>query len=101
VAEVTAWLLGSGRTLRRAVKGRAMGHVRPTTLRRAICVALGNAGDPAGEPALIAALGDASPLVRAHAAWGLGRLGTPGARAARAAAEAVETDPAVRRELPG
>jgi epoxyqueuosine reductase len=77
VSEVAAWMIGSGRTLRRAVKGRAMGHVRPQTLRRTICVALGNAGEAAGELALRAALADPSPLVQAHAAWGLQRLGIP------------------------
>ena len=41
---------------------------------RNVCVALGNRGDAAAIPALIAALGDSEALVRGHAAWALGEL---------------------------
>jgi epoxyqueuosine reductase len=37
---------------------------------RNVAVALGNWGSPEAVPVLIAALSDAEPLVRAHAAWG-------------------------------
>ncbi len=67
-------------------------------LLRNVCVALGNLGDPAAIPALIAALGDAEPLVRGHAAWALGRLGGPEARAALAATLASDAEPSVRAE---
>lgn len=44
-------------------------------LVRNVCVALGNAGDPAAAGPLAATLvADPAPLVRGHAAWALGRL---------------------------
>ncbi|MBF0309539.1 MAG: tRNA epoxyqueuosine(34) reductase QueG [Magnetococcales bacterium] len=45
----------------------------PAFLRN-VCVALGNWGDGAAFPALRRLAGHTSPLVRGHAAWGLGRL---------------------------
>jgi epoxyqueuosine reductase len=68
-------------------------------LLRNVCVALGNIGDPAAIPALIAALGDVEPLVRGHAAWALGRLGGAEARAALAATLANDDVPSVRAEV--
>lgn len=75
---------------------------------RNVCVALGNRGDERAVPALARALaGDDSPIVRAHAAWALGRVaaamapGTAGREAALAAlARAADADPdaAVREE---
>jgi epoxyqueuosine reductase len=45
---------------------------------RNVMVALGNRRDPAARPALAAGLEHPEPLVREHAAWGLGRLGERG-----------------------
>ncbi len=42
---------------------------------RNVAVALGNSNDPAAIPPLEKALSHEEPLVRAHAAWALGRLG--------------------------
>ncbi len=67
-------------------------------LLRNVCIALGNIGDPVAIPALIEALGDAEPLVRGHAAWALGRLGGPEARAALTATLASDAEPSVRAE---
>ncbi len=39
------------------------------------------------------------PLVRGHAAWALGRIGTPAARQVLEAAARQETDAAVRQEI--
>lgn len=50
----------------------------PQHLRRNLLVVLGNVGDgsdPAVAEALVEALGDRRPLVRAHAAWAARRLG--------------------------
>lgn len=68
-------------------------------LLRNACVALGNLGDPVAVPALAAALRDPEPLVRAHAAWALGRIATAEARAALEEALATEGDPAVIEEI--
>jgi epoxyqueuosine reductase len=55
-------------------RGRAIMRARREGLVRNACVALGNVGSPADLPALIAALADASPLVRGHAAWAISAL---------------------------
>ncbi|MBN1661851.1 MAG: tRNA epoxyqueuosine(34) reductase QueG [Anaerolineae bacterium] len=70
-------------------------------LLRNVAVALGNWGDAAAIPALIRALGDAEPLVRGHAAWALGRIGTHDARRALLCAMAGEGDDWVRAEIMG
>jgi epoxyqueuosine reductase len=67
---------------------------------RNVCVALGNLRRPEAVPALARALReDPEPLVRAHAAWALGRLGTREAASALRDARARETDPAVVPEI--
>jgi epoxyqueuosine reductase len=68
-------------------------------LLRNAAVALGNSGDPAAVPPLVAALRDEEPLVRAHAAWGLGQLGGDEARIALDAALQSERDPDVIEEI--
>ncbi len=60
---------------RQFVKRSALRRVHRAQLLRNVCVALGNAGDSTAVPALRGALADRHPLVRAHAAWALGRLG--------------------------
>jgi epoxyqueuosine reductase len=73
----------------------AMGWRGAAVLRRNAAVALGNSLDRAAVPALARALcSDPHAQVRAHAAWALGRIGSPPAIAAlreRAAEEADET----------
>jgi epoxyqueuosine reductase len=66
---------------------------------RNVAVALGNSRDPEAVPALEEALLDASPLVRAHAAWALGRIGSGRAQAALRRALCNEADAEVNREL--
>jgi epoxyqueuosine reductase len=44
-------------------------------------------------------LGDAEPLVRGHAAWALGRLGSPAARGALERARRREDDATVAGEI--
>lgn len=68
-------------------------------MQRNACVALGNAGDPAAAPALTRALRFATPLVRQHAAWALGRIGGAVARTALADALARETEAEVIEEI--
>jgi epoxyqueuosine reductase len=66
---------------------------------RNVCVALGNWGSPEAVPLLVRALSDPELLVRAHAAWALGRVGSAEARAARSDCTSVETDASVLEEL--
>src|SRR5215469_9250349 len=68
-------------------------------LLRNVCVALGNSGDPLAVPALVNALNDYEPLVRAHAAWALGRIGGDQAIAALKDTLLVESDEEVRKEI--
>jgi epoxyqueuosine reductase len=66
---------------------------------RNVAVALGNLRNPAAVPALAAALNDSEPLVRAHAAWALGRIATREAAEALTYRLAAEGDAAVREEI--
>ncbi|MBI4320929.1 MAG: tRNA epoxyqueuosine(34) reductase QueG [Chloroflexi bacterium] len=68
-------------------------------LIRNVAIALANAGDTAAVPALARAMEDAEPLVRAHSAWALGRLGSRQARETLELASARETDESVRAEI--
>lgn len=81
--------------------GTAVARPRRRGLVRNVCVALGNWGSPEAVPALAGALADAEPLVRGHAAWALGRIGTPAARRSLAAARGREGDAWVRSEVEG
>jgi epoxyqueuosine reductase len=90
------------------LRGRAFARLRETAmgwrgaavLRRNAAVALGNGLDRADVPALAESLrADPSPLVRGHAAWALGRIGSPQARAALRAAARDEAHAAVREEV--
>ncbi len=66
---------------------------------RNVAVALGNWADPAAIPALERGLNDAEPLVRGHAAWALGRIGTGEARVALEARLEKEQDGWVIEEI--
>ena len=68
-------------------------------LLRNAAVALGNVGTAADLPALAAALHDAEPMVRSHAAWAIGQIGSAAGKALLVAAHASESDLDVRREL--
>ena len=58
-------------------------YIRDHSLfRRNAAIALGNLGDPEAVPALARALADEAEVVRAHAAWALGRIGGAAARQA-------------------
>jgi epoxyqueuosine reductase len=59
--------------------------------------ARGNWGSPEAVPAL--ALNDEEALVRGHAAWALGRIGTEAARQALAGRAELEADAWVREEI--
>jgi epoxyqueuosine reductase len=68
-------------------------------LLRNAAIALGNTGSTADLDALAAALHDAEPLVRGHAAWAIGRIGGPAAAGLLLAAGASEQDAWVLDEI--
>ena len=68
-------------------------------LLRNVAVALGNLRCEEAVPALASALKDPEPLIRAHAAWALGRIGTEEAKRALEEALERETDPEVLGEI--
>ncbi len=80
-------------------KGSAVKRTRRRGLLRNVAVALGNWGAPEAVPSLAVALNDEEPLVRGHAAWALGRIGTAEAEQALRGREAVEEDDWVREEI--
>jgi epoxyqueuosine reductase len=78
----------------------AMGWRGAAVLRRNAAVALGNTLDRADVPALATALAsDAHAQVRAHAAWALGRIGSPRAIGALRDARERESARLVRDEI--
>jgi epoxyqueuosine reductase len=82
-----------------AFKGSPMKRARLRGLRRNASVVLGNVGSADDVRVIGAALEDEEPLVRAHSARALGRLGSPTAAAALRARLEVEVDVDVRAEL--
>ena len=80
-------------------RGSPVKRARRAGLLRNVCVALGNWGAGAAVSTLARALSDSAPLVRSHAAWALGRIGSEGAVEALRTGLGVEKDPSVREEL--
>jgi epoxyqueuosine reductase len=68
-------------------------------MQRNAVIALGNIGDPAAVPALVAALSGPYELVRGHSAWALGRLGGEVALSALRLRFATEEVEWVREEI--
>jgi epoxyqueuosine reductase len=97
--ELQALLRLRGRAFAR-LRETAMGWRGASVLRRNAAVALGNGLDRADVPALAEALADdPSPLVRGHAAWALGRIGSPQAYAVLHGAATQERDRSVVSEI--
>ena len=80
-------------------RGSAVRRARREGLLRNVAVALGNWGSDEAVPPLLEALSDSEPLVRGHAAWALGEIGSPSASAALIRRLDVEDDSWVREEL--
>jgi epoxyqueuosine reductase len=83
----------------RRFKNSPVKRTKRRGLLRNVAVALGNWGSPEAVPALVAAMNDEEPLVRGHAAWALGRIGTEAARQTLAGHPEVEADAWVREEV--
>jgi epoxyqueuosine reductase len=85
---------------KRRYRTTAMGWRGAAVLRRNAAVALGNALDRSAVKPLAASLeSDPHPMVRGHAAWALGRIGSPEAVGALRQRENVEEDQEVRAEI--
>jgi epoxyqueuosine reductase len=98
--DLTALLRLSGTEFKRRFARTGMGWRGAAVLRRNAAVALGNGLDRAHVEPLAAALrDDPHPGVRGHAAWALGRIGSPRAFAELSAARAGEGDSWVRAEI--
>jgi epoxyqueuosine reductase len=85
-----------------AERFRDSGIVRPKRrgLLRNVCVALGNSKSPVAVPALARVLAEeAEAVIRAHAAWALGRIRSEAAKGALWAACGQEVDPLVQEEI--
>jgi epoxyqueuosine reductase len=84
---------------RRRFARSAVLRAKRAGLLRNVCVALGNWGSDEAVAVLARALADGSPLVRGHAAWALGSIGSAEARDALRSGVDAEPDEAVRGEL--
>lgn len=84
---------------RRRFASSPVTRTRRRGLLRNVCVALGNWGADEAVSGLGRALGDVEPLIRGHAAWALGRVGTNRAVDALGTALRRETDASVQAEV--
>jgi epoxyqueuosine reductase len=84
---------------REAFRDSPIERAKRAGLLRNICVALGNWGAEGAVPALVRALADREELVRGHAAWALGRVGSVDARESLLATLQEEPSDWVRREI--
>ena len=96
--DLPAVLLMTKAQFRRWFGPTAMAWRGKAVLQRNAAVALGNSRDDRAVPYLIAALADAKPLVRGHAAWALGELGGDAAKSALEQLMVAERNAWVREE---
>jgi len=82
-------------------RGSPMKRAKQEGLQRNAAVAMGNLRDPGYVPALAAALGSGSNLVRRHAAWALGRIGGQTAEDILRKFLVIEESTEVRSEIRG
>ena len=76
-----------------------IGHLGRDRFLRNVAVAIGNWGSPQAIPALERALAESGPLVRGHAAWALGKIGTNKAYEVLDRAKKTQDDVTVIREI--
>jgi len=94
------WLSLSQEEFSARLRGSPLKRARRAGLARNAAVVAGNLRRPADVPALGHALReDPSPLVRAHAAWALGRIGDAPARRWLRQALPLELEAGVRSEI--
>lgn len=80
-------------------QGSPMKRAKLEGLQRNAAIAMGNSGNLAYRPVLVAALERQEPLVRRHAAWALGELGGEESVLALGQSLDRETDEGVRSEI--
>jgi epoxyqueuosine reductase len=80
-------------------RGSAIRRAGYAGFKRNVAVALGNWGSPEAVPAIMRALEDQEPLIRGHAAWALGRIGTEEAMSALRGRGVIEESTAVLEEI--
>jgi epoxyqueuosine reductase len=97
--DLTALLLLDRESYQARFRGSPMKRARREGLQRNAAVAMGNRRDRRYVAPLAQVLAGGEPLLRAHAAWALGRIGGSEAGRALAAADAAETDAEVRAEI--
>ena len=97
VVDLIEILMAADRTLLRRFEHFYIPRRNPRYLRRNALVALGNKCDPGTTGILSGYLGHPDPLLRIHAAWALGRIGS--GRASLEMAASREGDETVRAEL--
>jgi len=97
------WLKAEPRALAQSLKGTPLTRSKRAGLLRNAALVLGNAMAESAVPALIDLLGDPDPILRASAAWALGRIGSEQGFGALRSRLANETDPlaldAIQRAL--
>jgi len=97
--ELAPLLSLSEEDFRRRFRGSPILRAKRRGFLRNVAVALGNLKNPEAVPHLSRALKDEEPLVRSHAAWALGQIGTPEARAALRRQLEIESEAEVRGEI--
>jgi epoxyqueuosine reductase len=99
-ADARTFLRMSDAEFRIRFRGTPLFRTRRDGMARNAAVVLGNTQDPEAVPLLADAAGnDPSALVRGHAAWGLGRIGSSAALQALQSACLRETDSYVLEEM--
>jgi epoxyqueuosine reductase len=84
---------------RRRFRGSPIARAKRRGFLRNVAVALGNSKSREAIPALIHALNDEEPLVRGHAAWALGQIGSRSAVTALRGRLQIENDAEVHSEI--
>jgi epoxyqueuosine reductase len=97
--ELIPFLSISAGEFRARFRGSPILRAKRRGFLRNVAVALGNLRSLEAVPSLVGALADEEPLVRGHAAWALGRIGSPEAVEALQSRLRVEADSEVGSEI--